>query len=257
MHYHQPIRRSPASTLESHLQRQHQHFRGTTAHITTPPVKHLVHRNAGLKPEYFEICVTSPIPRRCRWRFSSKVHSLLPCTHCLTYADIEQISPLPKYTTACLSICSGAYRIMPSSTPTHKAPNCFKQYAIKRQTFSAASPRRSSLPRLTHPITGEKHGPDWPRRRPRAALGVEEADGHLHHPSPTFAKQSRLVQPQFTKEQVLMRRCWTISSRRRCFGILSGMLGGVRSFEQGLFPVFLSSLLSSLPPCRFLSVVFP
>ena len=38
-----------------------------------------------------------------------KVRFPLPCFHCLTYTDIKQISP----------------RIMPSSTPTHRAPTCF------------------------------------------------------------------------------------------------------------------------------------
>ena len=96
-----------------------------------------------------------------------------------------QNSPSP-----CLSICSRAPCIIPLSTPTHKAPNCFMIYNEDRQTFSAVSPQRSSPHHLTHPMIGEKLGSDQPSCHPCASLDVEEADSHLHYPSPCRHWQS-------------------------------------------------------------------
>jgi len=72
---------------------------------------------------------------------TGKVRSPLPCFHCLTYMDIEQISPLPKYTNPLL------IRLF-KSTPYHAFINAYPQstellheiYDKERQTFSAVSP---------------------------------------------------------------------------------------------------------------------
>ena len=120
-----------------------------------------------------------------------KVRSPLSCFHCVTYADIEQTSPLPKYTHPLL------IRLF-KNTVYHAFINAYPQstellheiYDKERQTFSTVNPSRSSLPHLTHPVTGEKLGLDQPSRRPCASLGVEEADSHLRHPSPRGHWQS-------------------------------------------------------------------
>ena len=67
--------------------------------------------------------------------------SPLPCFHCLTYADIDQTSPLPKYTQPLLTCLF-------KSTSYHAFVNAYPQstdllqeiYDKERYTFSAVSP---------------------------------------------------------------------------------------------------------------------
>ena len=69
-----------------------------------------------------------------------KVRSPLPYFHCLTYVDIEQISPLPKYT-------HPLFIRLFKSTSHHAFINAYPQstellheiYDKERRTFSAAS----------------------------------------------------------------------------------------------------------------------
>ena len=86
-----------------------------------------------------------------------KVRSPLPCFHCLTYADIEQTSPLAKYTHPLLIYLfkSTSYHAFISAYP-QSTELLHEIYDKERQTLSAVSPRCSSLARLTHPLIGEK-----------------------------------------------------------------------------------------------------
>ena len=82
-----------------------------------------------------------------------KVRSPLPCFHCLTYADIEQTSPLAKYTHPLLIYLfkSTSYHAFISAYP-QSTELLHEIYDKVRQTLSAVSPRCSSLARLTHPL---------------------------------------------------------------------------------------------------------
>ena len=104
--------------------------------------------------EYFEICVASPGTHPSALEMEAlkklklvqlismgKMSSALPCFHCLTYADIDQTSPLPKYTHPLL------IRLF-KSTSCHAFINAYPQstellreiYDKERQIFSAVSP---------------------------------------------------------------------------------------------------------------------
>jgi len=119
-------RKPYAFAREPHLQRRHQHFKIRTARCP---------KTLAWSGRVLLTCPgTYPMESVRSVDIEGQGSVPSPCFHCITYADIEQTSPLPEYT-PCLSVGSRTPRTTPSSMPTHKAPNCSMRYILQMEVL--------------------------------------------------------------------------------------------------------------------------
>ena len=84
------------------------------------------HPSLGVADEGFEEVEAGSADINCKVRSPS----LLSLSFLRGYRTDDDL--FRNTSTPCLLVCSKALCIMPSSTPTHKAPNCFMRYTMKR-----------------------------------------------------------------------------------------------------------------------------